>query len=131
MISVPARVCNPNVVGVRAQDDPVTVELGPDTDLPTDCEQCGQKLLLRAPGRTRCERCRLGRSRRAEDSGADDGAREQAAELPAVPCAGCHRTETEWNNRLALADGYCLTCRLNGAHLSTAAQPHPGHGLAG
>lgn len=108
MICVAARVWCPEAVGVRAQDDPVTVELGPETEPPTHCDECGQQLLIRAPGRTRCERCRLGRSQQVEDSSSNQGEREQQAETPPVPCAGCNRTQTEWNNRLALADGYCL-----------------------
>lgn len=47
-----------------------------------------------------------------EDAGADDGARAQQTEVSAEPCVCCKRTETEWDNRLALADGYCLILQL-------------------
>ncbi|GAA5164543.1 hypothetical protein GCM10023321_53140 [Pseudonocardia eucalypti] len=96
----------------------MSTDLAPDTELPSTCEGCGQPLLLRAPGRTRCERCRLGHApdqQREEPS--DEAEPEREAERPPVACAGCGQTETEWNNRRALADGYCLPCRLDGKHL--------------
>lgn len=95
----------------------MSTDLAVDTELPTTCEGCGQPLLLRAPGRTRCERCRLGRAPGQEAEPSAEAEQEGSAELPPVPCAGCGQVETEWNNRRALADGYCLPCRLDGKHL--------------
>ena len=40
------------------------VPAGPSAQVDT-CAECGQRLLLRTPGRTRCERCRLAASDRS------------------------------------------------------------------
>ena len=82
-------------------------------DTPTNCIRCGQKLLLLAPGREVCERCRMGRSRLP---GPANVASAPVEEKPAVPCAGCGRTTTDIGGPLPLADGYCLSCRVQGRH---------------
>lgn len=94
----------------------VVTETPTGTDLPTHCEECGQLLLLRAPERTRCERCRMGRTRRPDEGSSKD---EAKVERPVpVPCKGCQRAVNEDGERVPLADGYCLLCRLDGKHLA-------------
>lgn len=90
-----------------------------DTEAPTHCEVewCGQKLLIRAPGRTRCERCRLGRTVHPDDR---PKVEKKVVERVPVPCLACGETEVEGHPGLLLgmADGYCLGCRVQGKHLS-------------
>lgn len=78
------------------------------------CERCGQKQFLLVPGRTVCERCRMGRTI------IPDTASEAVTvvQRPVEACAGCGRTEVDGRPglRLTLADRYCLGCRVQGVH---------------
>ena len=89
----------------------------------TRCKRCSQKLLLLAPGRDVCERCRMGRTASPETASVEQAV---ALELEPTPCAGCGRTTVEGHEtlRLALADGYCLRCRVDSHHLADHAA-HP------
>jgi hypothetical protein len=63
-----------------------------------------------------CERCSLGRSRLSGDTTDSGPSEETAAPADRVPCAGCGRTTVEDHEYLALslAEGYCLSCRVQG-----------------
>lgn len=84
--------------------------------IPTECRRCGQKLFLLGEGRDVCERCRLGRTVLPEATAEPVDPLESG---PEVPCVGCGRTTVEGHEslRVALADGYCLGCRVRGLHL--------------
>ena len=85
----------------------------------TECSKCGQRLLLQKPDRDVCARCELGR-------GGDYGAvvietRKARPLVAPEPCTGCGRSTVDGEDtRLPLADGWCLSCRLDGVHLGAA-----------
>lgn len=84
--------------------------------IPTRCKRCRQKLLLLAEGRDVCERCRMGRTTFPETAAVEQAV---ALEPEPTPCSGCGRTTVEGHEtlRLALANGYCLRCRVDNRHL--------------
>ena len=85
-----------------------------DSQIPTHCELCGQRLCLLVAGRSVCERCRMGLTVRPAEVGESLPSRPVEQRRP---CRGCGRTELDSGGVVALADGYCLLCRLDGLHL--------------
>ncbi|HEY2205948.1 MAG TPA: hypothetical protein VGH99_15860 [Pseudonocardia sp.] len=93
-----------------------SAEAAPQSATPTECSRCGQRLYLLAEGRDVCERCRLGRSG-DQRVNADGTASEATGKTVRQACVGCGRTETDQGGfPLAVADGYCLSCRVQRAH---------------
>jgi hypothetical protein len=86
-----------------------------DSQVPTHCELCGQRLCLLVAGRSVCERCRMGLTVRPAEAGESPSSTGHVQQRR--PCRGCGRTELESGGVIALADGYCLLCRLDGLHL--------------
>jgi hypothetical protein len=90
----------------------------PDSStFPTECVRCGQRLLLLAAGREVCERCHLG-----HPSGEVVVETRKAKPL-AIPvaCSGCGREVLDDGvTPVPVADGYCLSCRLDGVHLASS-----------
>lgn len=80
------------------------------------CDTCGQALLLIRPGRTTCAQCvKYGPPRTQAEI--DAATPPPPVPPPLVPCRGCGRTTVDGEQtRLPQADGYCLGCRLDGAH---------------
>lgn len=79
------------------------------------CVDCGQTILFKPGERTVCGRCELNGPPRSQ---ADvDAAKPVVMPQPSIPCRGCGRSTVEGEDtRLPLADGWCLGCRLDGAH---------------
>ncbi|WP_028937726.1 hypothetical protein [Pseudonocardia spinosispora] len=95
-----------------------------ETTAVTECTRCGQPLTLISPGRDVCERCRLGRTAEAGQAAevAKAAAAAEAEAKAAIagarqPCKSCGRSETDAGHVLGVADGYCLSCRVEGKHL--------------
>lgn len=83
-------------------------------ECPARCSKCGEPLLLRAPGRELCQLCWSGKERKGQPTAPE----RQPARTDAIPCKGCGRAHSDHVDGylLALADGYCLACRLDGRH---------------
>lgn len=97
---------------VETRVRPVSVEAG----VRPVCRECGQSLLLVKPGRIQCETCRMYGPPRTQAQ--VDAARPVAAEVAVIACRGCGRTTVDGDQtRMPLADGWCLGCRLDAAHI--------------
>lgn len=83
-------------------------------DLENRCDLCDKPLFVTSPVRTRCDQCvRYGPPEEITLKIREFGTKEDATRSP---CAGCGRTALEDGvTPIALADGYCLGCRLDGA----------------
>jgi hypothetical protein len=111
----------PETVGGGGETGPVTAVQGhsttsTDSAIPTQCRRCTQPLLLLSLGRNICERCRLGRSVLPESMHTEGHPASKAERPPAVatPCLGCGCVTQDNGARMPMADGYCLSCGLDG-----------------
>lgn len=78
------------------------------------CDLCNKQLYVTAPVRTRCDQCvRYGAPLELAPPIREFGAK---ADVVAVPCTGCARDVLEDGTPVPSADGYCLSCRLDGLH---------------
>ena len=80
------------------------------------CDLCSKPLIVTAPVRTRCDQCvRYGPPLDITPPIREFGSKGSAA----VPCTGCGRDHCQDGvTVLPLVEGYCVSCRLDGAQLT-------------
>jgi hypothetical protein len=83
-------------------------------DPESPCDLCGKPLFVTSPMRTRCDQCvRYGAPLPVAPPIREFGSKGGSA---ATPCAGCGRDHCQDGvTVLPLVEGYCLSCRLDGA----------------